>query len=293
VALDALTTPVTPAGDATCDDALLALTKRLAGRRTLVLSGAGISTDSGIPDYRSPERLAQPRHPMRYQQFVASEGARRRYWARSALGWPQVAAAQPNAAHRALARLEACGVMGVITQNVDGLHQAAGSKRVLELHGSLAAVRCLACRSVSSRRHLQARLLELNPALAERTGFRGALAPDGDAELAEALEGSFQVPACTRCGGVLKPDVVFFGENVPAPRVARAYGMLERAEVLLVVGSSLTVFSGYRFVVRAVQTGRPVYILNRGPTRGDSSAALKLEVPLGEVLPRLAALLAA
>jgi NAD-dependent deacetylase sirtuin 4 len=293
VALDALTTPATPSGDATFDDALLALAERLAGRRTLVLSGAGISTDSGIPDYRSPERLAQPRHPMRYQQFVASEGARRRYWARSALGWPQVAAAQPNAAHRALARLEACGVMGVITQNVDGLHQAAGSKRVLELHGSLAAVRCLDCRSVSSRRHLQARLLELNPALAERTAEPGALAPDGDAELAEALEGSFQVPACTRCGGVLKPDVVFFGENVPAPRVVRAYAMLARAEVLLVVGSSLTVFSGYRFVVRAVQTGRPVYILNRGPTRGDSSAALKLEVPLGEALPKLAALLAA
>ncbi|ADI15734.1 NAD-dependent protein deacetylase [Truepera radiovictrix] len=285
--------PAASLGGPALTAALPELAAQLAGRRTLVLSGAGISTDSGIPDYRSPERLAKPRHPMRYQQFVASEGARQRYWARSAVGWPRVAAAQPNAAHRALARLEARGVMGVITQNVDGLHQAAGSRRVLELHGSLAAVRCLTCRRVSSRRQLQTRLLALNPELALAARAASASAPDGDAEIPEALWACVRVPACTHCGGVLKPDVVFFGENVPAPRVARAYAMLERAEALLVVGSSLTVFSGYRFVVRAVQTGRPVYILNRGPTRGDDAAALKLEAPLGEALPKLAALLAA
>lgn len=280
--------PSAPLSGPNLDAELAALAGRLAGRRTLALSGAGVSTDSGIPDYRSPERLGKPRNPMRYQQFVGSEAARRRYWARSVVGWTRVASAQPNAAHRALARLETLGVAGVITQNVDGLHQAAGSRRVLELHGSLAAVRCLGCRGVSSRRRLQEALQALNPELSAEPRV---LAPDGDADLPEVLEEGFRVPACARCGGVLKPDVVFFGENVPAARVARAYEMLAQAEALLVVGSSLTVFSGYRFVVRAVNEGKPVYILNRGPTRGDPHAALKLEAPLGDALPQLAVLL--
>ncbi len=269
---------------------LVRLAEHLRGRRVLVLSGAGVSTDSGIPDYRGPESLKTPRTPMRYGQFIGSEAARQRYWSRSFFGWTRVAEARPNRAHSALAQLEAQGVQsGLITQNVDGLHQAAGSQQVLELHGSLAAVRCLGCRRVSSRRLLQAKLKVMNPELGLQTPD---VAPDGDAELPAALTEDFRVPACEACGGVLKPDVVFFGENVPAPRVARAYEMLTHAEVLLVVGSSLTVFSGYRFVVRSVKEGKPVLILNQGPTRGDADASLKLEGRLGEVLPLLTEMLA-
>ncbi len=261
----------------------------LVGKRVLVLGGAGVSTESGIPDYRGPKSSKTPRNPMRFQQFVGSEGARRRYWARSFVGWGRVADARPNAAHRALARLETVSsttggqLTGLVTQNVDGLHQAAGSRRVLELHGSLAAVRCLGCRALSSRRLLQRRLLELNP---EVTAYPLELAPDGDAEAGD-LEAGFRVPPCPMCGGVLKPDVVFFGENVPKARVLRAYELLGQAEVLLVVGSSLTVFSGYRFVVQAVKEGKPVVILNQGETRGDAAASVKLEGRLGELLPNL------
>lgn len=227
---------------------------------------------------------------MRFQQFVGSEVARQRYWARSFVGWRRIADAAPNAAHRALAGLEAGGgLVGLITQNVDGLHQAAGSRRVLELHGSLAAVRCLGCGALSSRRLLQRQLLALNPGVAARPL---KLAPDGDAELGEGMESSFRVPPCGSCGGVLKPDVVFFGENVPKARVLRAYALLAQAELLLVVGSSLTVFSGYRFVVQAVKEGKPVVILNQGETRGDAHAALKLSGRLGELLPALAERLA-
>lgn len=226
---------------------------------------------------------------MRFQQFVGSEAARRRYWARSFVGWGRVASAAPNAGHRALAGLESSGyVTGLITQNVDGLHQAAGSRRVLELHGSLAAVRCLACGAVGSRRKFQAALLELNPA-AQASALE--IAPDGDAELEEDLEVQFVVPPCPHCGGVLKPDVVFFGENVPKPRVLLAYEMLGRADALVVVGSSLTVFSGYRFVVRAAKEGKPVVILNDGETRGDAQATLKCAGRLGELLPELSTLL--
>jgi NAD-dependent deacetylase sirtuin 4 len=257
----------------------------LQGRRVLVLGGAGVSTESGIPDYRGPESRKTPRNPMRFQQFVGSEAARRRYWARSFVGWRRIAAAAPNAAHRALAGLEAGGVLlGLITQNVDGLHQAAGSRRVLELHGSLAAVRCLGYGAPSSRRLLQRQLAVLNPGAAARPL---ELAPDGDAELGADLESTFRVPACAVCGGVLKPNVVFFGENVPKARVLRAYALLAEADVLLVVGSSLTVFSGYRFVVRAVKEGKPVVILNQGETRGDAHAALKLSGRLGDLLPAL------
>ena len=259
-----------------------------------ILGGAGVSTESGIPDYRGPESSKTPRNPMRFQQFVGSEAAQRRYWARSFVGWQRVAKARPNAAHRALAGLETTGrVTGLVTQNVDGLHQAAGSKRVLELHGSLAAVRCLACGAVSSRRQLQEKLLELNPqVLGVATRAPLELAPDGDAELREEFGATFRVPPCRLCGGVLKPDVVFFGENVPKRRVLRAYELLAEADALVAVGTSLTVFSGYRFVVQAVKDAKPVVIINDGDTRGDGDAALKLGGRLGTVLPALTDLLA-
>ncbi len=269
----------------TLPETLPQLTSHLQGRRVLVLSGAGISTESGIPDYRGPESSKKPRNPMRYGQFVGSEAARQRYWARSFRGWQRVYKAQPNAGHRALAQLEqGRGFTGLITQNVDGLHQAAGSRNVLELHGSLAAVRCLACRGVESRRKLQRRMRSANPALHISATD---IAPDGDAEVSEEAIRRFNVPACERCGGVLKPDVVFFGENVPKARVSRAWSMYEQADVLLVVGSSLTVFSGYRFVARAAKEDKPVVIINAGPTRGDKDACLCVDARLGEVLPSL------
>ena len=262
----------------------------LQGKRLFILGGAGVSTESGIPDYRGPQSRKTPRNPMRFQQFVGSEAARRRYWARSFVGWQRVADARPNAAHRALAGLESTGsVTGLITQNVDGLHQAAGSRRVLELHGSLAAVRCLSCGAVSSRRVLQEKLRALNP---EPSAGALELAPDGDAEVAGGLEATFRVPPCRLCGGVLKPDVVFFGENVPKRRVLRAYELLAEADALLAVGTSLTVFSGYRFVVQAAKEGKPVVIINDGETRGDNAATLKLGGRLGVVLPELAGQLA-
>ena len=262
------------------------LVTHLRKRHVLVLSGAGISTESGIPDYRGPESLQIPRNPMRYQQFVSSEAARRRYWARSFRGWQRVYRAAPNAGHQALARLEKARIFtGLVTQNVDGLHQAAGSRNVLELHGSLAAARCLTCRAVESRRKLQLRLGLANPTL--ELGVTD-IAPDGDAEVSEEAMRTFNVPACLRCGGVLKPDVVFFGENVPRARVEHAWAMYGRADVLLVVGSSLTVFSGYRFVARAAKEKKPVVIINAGPTRGDKDACLRVNAKLGEILPRLA-----
>ena len=266
---------------ATVADAAALLRKK----RLFILGGAGLSTESGIPDYRGPESSKTPRNPMRFQQFVGSEAARRRYWARSFVGWQRVADARPNAAHRALSELEATGsVTGLVTQNVDGLHQAAGSRRVLELHGSLAAVRCLNCNAVSSRRVLQEKLRDLNP---ELTAKPTELAPDGDAEVGERLEAGFRVPPCRLCGGTLKPDVVFFGENVPKRRVLRAYNLLSQADALVAVGTSLTVFSGYRFVVQAVKEGKPVVIINDGDTRGDNAATLKLGGRLGTVLPAL------
>jgi NAD-dependent SIR2 family protein deacetylase len=263
---------------------------RLAGLlrrgRFLALTGAGISTESGIPDYRGPESRERDHRPMRYREFVSSPGARRRYWARSSAGWLNVARAAPNDGHRALARLERAGaVAGVLTQNVDGLHQRAGSREVLELHGTLAAVRCLACGRPEARTLLQRRLGRLNPDL-HQTPL--AIAPDGDAEVSAGLVDRFVVPSCLHCGGVLKPDVVFFGENVPRDRVERAWAMLDRADGLLVLGSSLTVFSGYRFVARAAEQGKPVAIVNDGPTRGDEAASVKLEARLGALLPALA-----
>ena len=251
----------------------------------LALTGAGISTESGIPDYRGPLSVARKHRPMRYQEFVRSPAARKRYWARSSVGWGNVVRARPNGGHRALATLERHGaVTGVLTQNVDGLHQRAGSRAVLELHGSLAAVRCLSCHRPEARHLLQRRLSRLNPDLSRDAG---AVAPDGDAAVPETLVERFVVPSCLRCGGVLKPDVVFFGENVPRPRLERAWKMLGRASGLLVLGSSLTVFSGYRFVSRAAEQGKPVVIVNDGPTRGDADASLKVEARLGVLLPAL------
>ena len=262
-----------------------AVHRLLAGRRVLVLSGAGVSTESGIPDYRGPDRLEQSSRPMRYQQFVGSDDARRRYWARSLVGWGTVHRAAPNGGHQALAQLEASGaISGIITQNVDGLHQAAGSRTVLELHGSLAAVRCLDCRRLESRRSLQTRLLGLNPAF---FATPREIAPDGDAEIDSDRLDRFRVAACRHCLGTPKPDVVFFGENVPRRRLDRAWQMFDEAEALLVVGSSLTVFSGYRFVQRAAHEAKPIAIVNDGPTRGDDDAAMRVSGRLGTILPEL------
>jgi NAD-dependent SIR2 family protein deacetylase len=266
----------------------------LRGRRIVVLAGAGCSTESGIPDYRGPDGRLRARKPIQYNDFVRSTEARTRYWARSAVGWRRMSSARPNPAHFALARLEAAAsVRGVITQNVDGLHHAAGSRRVVELHGSLAHVRCLACGERTSRAELQERLATENTEwldLVEDDREAGAprAAPDGDADLIDHHLDRFRVPECLSCGGVLKPDVVFFGENVPSDRVREAWALFEEGEVLLVVGSSLMVFSGRRFVYRAAKHGVPIGIVNLGPTRADDLAAARLEGRLGEVLPRLA-----
>ena len=267
-----------------------ALATLVRGRRVVVLSGAGISTDSGIPDYRSP-RPEPRRPPIRFQEFMGDAAVRRRYWARSAVGWQRVARATPNAGHQALATLESAGpVTGVITQNVDGLHQQAGSQRVLDLHGSLAWVRCMECADSERRNDLQRRLLDANPDLRLADA---PFAPDGDADLDVGHIDDMHVPGCRRCGGLLKPDVVFFGENVPKARVAEAWSLFEQADVLLVVGSSLAVFSGYRFVLRARKEGTPVGIVNDGPTRGDDVASVRIHGRLGSVLPALAGRLGA
>ena len=251
----------------------------------VVLSGAGLSTDSGIPDYRGPG--ARRATPMTFQAFVGDPGARRRYWARSQLGWRVVARAAPNAGHAAVAALQGAGLLhGVITQNVDGLHSAAGARDVVELHGNLDRVTCLDCGRLSPRAELDDRLRAANP---DWQAAATAVKPDGDVDLSDEDVGAFQVVDCAGCGGVLKPDVVFFGETVPRERVQHCFALVEGARALLVLGSSLTVMSGYRFVLRAAKHGIPVAIVNRGPTRGDDKAAVRLDAPLGEVLPALAA----
>jgi NAD-dependent deacetylase sirtuin 4 len=256
----------------------------LEGHRLAVLTGAGISTDSGIPDYRSPGR--PPRNPIQHRQFVSDAAWRQRYWARSVVGWERFRHARPNAIHHALANLERCGlVTGVVTQNVDRLHHAAGSRRVVELHGALAEVRCLDCGAFESRDALQLRLRARNPWLLDGGE---ELRPDGDVELeGDAIE-RFEVASCTACGGVLMPNVVFFGGAVARSVVDEAMAHVESAGALLVLGSSLAVFSGWRFVRRASELGKPIAIVNLGATRGDPQATLKLEAPLGEVVPRLA-----
>ena len=269
-----------------------ALAALMRGRPTLVLSGAGLSTESGIPDYRGPSSIARRTRPIYYREFIGNEVQRARYWARSAVGWPRVSAALPNPGHVAIARMEQAGaVSGVITQNVDRLHQAAGSTKLLELHGALAEVVCLSCGAREQRQALQERILALNPGWADGPFRAAASAPDGDAQIDVPADGSFRVPACLRCGGMLKPDVIFFGENVPRSRVERALLMLGEAQALLVVGSSLAVYSGYRFVAQASQDSKPVAIINLGPSRGDPLADIRIEARLGEALPLLSSLL--
>ncbi len=260
----------------------------IAGRPLAALTGAGLSTDSGIPDYRGP---GSPRRtPMTYQEFLSGPQAQRRYWARSHVGWTRIGEAAPNDGHRALAVLERTGPLGgLITQNVDGLHAAAGSRAVIDLHGRIADVICVACGRRSPRLALQQRLAAANPSFVEAAGAAVESAPDGDAELA-ATDG-FRVVGCVGCGGVLKPDVVFFGENVPRERVARAYAMVDEADALLVAGSSLTVMSGLRFVRHARKRGIPVVIVNRGPTRGDDLADVRIDAGCSETLTALAAAL--
>ncbi|MFD3869320.1 NAD-dependent protein deacetylase [Streptomyces sp. NPDC058623] len=252
----------------------------------LVLTGAGISTESGIPDYRGEGGSLRRHTPMTYQEFTASARARRRYWARGHLGWRTFGRARPNAGHRSVAAFGRHGLLsGVITQNVDGLHQAGGSRDVVELHGSLGRVVCLSCGELSSRGDLARRLEEVN---AGYEPVAAAMNPDGDADLTEEQVGDFRVVPCARCGGVLKPDVVFFGEAVPPERVERCRALVDGASSLVVLGSSLTVMSGLRFVRQAAGAGKPVVIVNRDPTRGDRYAAARVELPLGAALTTLA-----
>jgi NAD-dependent SIR2 family protein deacetylase len=256
----------------------------LAGRPLVVLTGAGLSTDSGIPDYRGPGSV--PRQPMTYQEFVSGPEARQRYWARVHVGFGKFRGADPNDGHRALARLDP---ELLITQNVDGLHEATGQRRLVALHGRIADVVCLDCRRQSARAALEQRLAELNPGWREEHADL-VLRPDGDVEVDDWA--GFVVADCERCGGVLKPDVVFFGENVPKDRVARCYDAVEALRdtggALLVAGSSLAVMSGLRFVRRAARDGTPVVIVNRGTTRGDELASYRLDVGCSEFLTALA-----
>ena len=264
---------------------LRTLTGLVAGGGVTVLSGAGLSTESGIPDYRGETGRRRRAEPMTYQTFVGSAAARRRYWARSHLGWGHIAGARPNAGHHAVAELQRRGLIsGIITQNVDGLHQAAGAEQVIELHGALDRVTCLTCHRRTSRHDLHQRLSEANPSW---RAVAATINPDGDAVLTDDQVESFRIVDCQACGGLLKPDVVFFGENVPRPRVEQCYTLTENAATLLVLGSSLTVMSGYRFVRHAVRHAIPIAIINQGPTRGEPDALVTLNAPLGPTLTGL------
>jgi NAD-dependent SIR2 family protein deacetylase len=252
-----------------------------ASRRIMVLTGAGCSTESGIPDYRSPGGSWSRHRPVQYGEFVRQPDRRRRYWARSFVGWRRFASAEPNGTHHWLAALERGGrMLGLVTQNVDQLHARAGSERVIELHGSNHRVVCLVCLTTWPREEHQARLARLNPEWREASA---SIAPDGDAPLDEDREGSFVLADCEACGGLAKPDVVFFGESVPRERVAGAMSWLEAADLLLVVGSSLQVWSGFRFARAACQVGVPVAAVNIGPTRADEMLTLKVEGRCSEV----------
>ena len=258
----------------------------LDGRRTVVLTGAGLSTDSGIPDYRGPD--SPPRSPMTYQEFVSGHPAQQRYWARSHLGWQRMGLARPNRGHTATATLQQAGwVRGLITQNVDGLHAAAGARPVIDLHGRIDEVLCLGCREITARVELHERLTALNPVFGPQADV--TTAPDGDVEFEDT--GGFVLAACRSCAGPLKPHVVFFGENVPRERVALSYRAVDEAEAMLVAGSSLTVMSGLRFVRHAARRGIPVVIVNRGVTRGDPLAVLRVDAGCSETLTALADLL--
>lgn len=277
-----------PADTNFTDTSLADIERMLADRSVVVLSGAGLSTESGIPDYRGETGSLRRHTPMTYQDFVATEGARRRYWARSHLGWRTIAGAQPNSGHFAVAALSAAGrISGVITQNVDGLHAAAGTPDAIELHGSLDRVICLSCGRTSAREDLDVRLRAANPDFHDAST---RINPDGDVDLADDLVERFTTVPCDACGtGILKPDVVFFGENVPKPRVQECYDLLDSSRALLVLGSSLTVMSGLRFVKYAAKNSKPVAIINQGQTRGDYLAAVHAHVPLGSALTHLAA----
>jgi NAD-dependent SIR2 family protein deacetylase len=256
----------------------------VSGGGVVVLSGAGLSTESGIPDYRGPTGQSRSAEPMTYQRFVGSAEARRRYWARSHVGWRQIGRAAPNDGHRAVAELERRGLLaGIVTQNVDGLHQAAGARQVIELHGGLDRVVCLSCRERSPRAELERRLNAAN----RHWAADGLINPDGDAVLGDEQVEGFRVVDCTSCAGLLKPDVIFFGENVPKERVAECFALVEGARSLLVLGSSLAIKSGLRFVTRAADLGVPIAIVNQGPTGGDAHAALTVDAPLGVTLTGL------
>jgi len=251
-------------------------------RRVFVLTGAGCSTNSGIPDYRDADGQWKRTPPVTYQAFTGDARVNARYWARSFIGWPRIDDARPNDVHRALAQWESRdGVSMLLTQNVDGLHQRAGSRNVVDLHGRLDGVVCLQCRAESARAELQMRLAVANPDWAH---LEASTAPDGDADLDGHDFTRFTVPACDSCGGMLKPDVVFFGENVPRDRAVRAGEALKASDAMLVVGSSLMVYSGFRFARMAHEAGIPLAILNRGRTRADELAGLKIEDEAGAVL---------
>lgn len=274
--------------------ALDAAAPLLGERQFALLTGAGISTDSGIPDYRGPN--AVPRKPLTYQEFMGDPALRRRYWARNHLGWAHMHAAVPNAGHVAAATFERQGLLtGIVTQNVDRLHEEAGAVNVVDLHGRFDQVVCMHCDNHYSRAFLAMILNELNPGFLEEIAAAGgvSLGPDADSDLeTESLIAGFKVAKCPLCGGLLKPDFVFFGENVPKDRMLRATEIVDTAGALLVAGSSLTVHSGLRFARKAAKDGKPVIIINKGETRADSLATLKLEVGVGEAMSYLTELLA-
>src|SRR6188768_2241201 len=250
--------------------------------RLFILTGAGCSTASGIPDYRDDNGDWKRARPVMLQPFLASELTRQRYWARSLVGWHRMSTARPNGAHLALAKLERLGrVEALVTQNVDGLHQAAGSRNVIDLHGRIDVVRCMGCEQRWPRVHVQAELVRRNPRFADLDALA---APDGDADLDGIDFAAFDVPACTACGGVMKPDVVFFGENVPKERAGLAMEALSQSDAMLVVGSSLMVLSGYRFARAAAETGKPIAAVNLGRTRADDLLAFKLTAPCADAL---------
>ena len=256
-----------------------------ANEPLFVLTGAGCSTESGIPDYRDTNGAWKHARPVQYQDFVQRHTVRQRYWARSMVGYPQVANARPNLAHKALAELERFGLVStLVTQNVDGLHQKAGQRNVIELHGSLAMTRCMDCGHRYSRKLIQKRLVEANMTFTQRCS---EIAPDGDARLEQTDISEFTVPDCIRCNGILKPDVVFFGESVPKSRVTTAFSRLQRAGGMVVVGSSLVLYSGYRFCRFAEANNIPIAAINLGYTRADNQLTLKLELNCTEVLAEL------
>lgn len=253
--------------------------------RLMALTGAGVSLASGIPTYRDENGVWQRAAPLQHYDFIQKEVVRQRYWARSFVGWPNIAKAQPNSAHQALVQLEHFGVVEqLVTQNVDNLHQAAGHQQVIDLHGNLQRVVCLHCGNKTHRAEQQERLAALNPVLYE---LHAEVRPDGDAALPDDYFQQLQLPTCLLCAGVLMPDVVFFGGTIPVPRVETCLAALEQADALLVVGSSLKVYSGYRFCVRAKEWGKPIILLNPGNTRADELAQLHIRAACGAVLSEL------